>query len=458
MAHEKGIIHRDLKPANIKITSASEGSAPAGRVKILDFGLAKAMAPAPLSGEQGRDVAGSMSPTLTLAATMRGEILGTAAYMAPEQARGLEVDKRADVWAFGVCLFEALTGKRSFEGRDATDTLAAVLRDDLDWEALPRSTPRAVRRLLERSLQREPHDRLRDIGDAALELRAARDEEAEPSAGAVAPEAAAAATPRSWVATGVVALVVAALAATAAWIVKPEPAMLSAPVARFALDPGVRNSFDTLAISPDGNTLVAPLVDAEGQRLYYRRLGQESWIPIRGTEDASAPFFSPDGEWVGFFAGSALKKVALAGGPAVTLTQQLSLGQRMGASWSIRGEIVFAHSAVPGLFLVDAAGGVPQQLPIEAGESVGLLPSLRWPSFMPDGQAILFASQSGALESAEIAVYDLDSGETTSLTSGTYPRWANTGHLVLAREGSIWGVVMDPLLPRRKSTTSRLWS
>ncbi len=260
-AHEKGVIHRDLKPANIKVTGDDQ-------VKILDFGLAKAMAADP--GESD-DASLSMSPTLTLAATQRGEILGTAAYMSPEQARGKAVDKRTDVWAFGVCLYEALVGQRLFEGEDAMDTVGAVLRDVPSWDPLPGSVPRRLRELLERCLRKDPRQRLRDIGDALLEIETAIEapETDEPTAGAVAAEK------RSPLLLALATLAVGAvIAGLAAWTLKPDPpgpvlrAVVSAPPSREIYLFGVSTD---LTITPDGDRIVYWAQGDNGATVLYVR-------------------------------------------------------------------------------------------------------------------------------------------------------------------------------------------
>ncbi len=296
-AHEKGVIHRDLKPANIKVTDD-------GNVKILDFGLAKAMAPA-----TGPESDSSESPTLTYAATRQGQILGTAAYMSPEQAKGREVDKRADVWAFGACLYEALAGRRAFEGDDAADTLAAVLRAELDWGRLA-PTPRAIQRLLRRCLKREPSERLRDIGDARFEIEEARDAATDPNAGsefAVTPTKV-----RGRVALALAVGLAAGMLLTTLIAPRNEkpvtlrPARLSITGANGRGLEGLRE----LALSPDGLQLVFVAQD----QLHLRRIADPSSQPLAGTRGAQFPLFSPDGEWIAFFQGTELKRLPTQGG------------------------------------------------------------------------------------------------------------------------------------------------
>jgi len=301
-AHEKGIVHRDLKPANLKLTRD-------GTVKILDFGLAKAY-----GGEAEATVSGgrSQSPTMSRQMTEAGVVFGTAAYMSPEQARGATVDKRADIWAFGVVLFEMLTGKRLFTGGTVSDTLAAVLRQEIDWR-LPAATPPVVRELLERCIERDPKERLRDIGEAriALERRLGTPDAARVSSGVRA---------LPWVIA--LSATIAALALWAPWRPAPTPA----PPLRLSAELGVDASLSTdwgpaAILSPDGRLLAfVASQGAEGRRLlHFRRLEQLDAAPLAGTESALDPFFSPDGEWIAFFADGKLKKVSVSGGAAITL-------------------------------------------------------------------------------------------------------------------------------------------
>ncbi len=304
-AHEKGVIHRDLKPANVKIT-------PEGQVKILDFGLAKA-----LEGETPPDSSLSQSPTLTAAATQAGVILGTAAYMSPEQARGKPVDKRADIWAFGDVLFEMLTGRRTFEGEDVTDTLASVLKSDPEWKALSAETPAVVRGLLKRCLMRDVQQRLRDIGEARITIE---EYLADPSDAMVQPIGDAFQTPPRrtppWVVATFVLTAIVAIIVT--WNLRPtEPR----PVARFhheLPDGQVFTSRDrsVVAVSSDGSKIVY----VANRQLYLRNLDQKEARPIQGTdENPSNPFFSPDGEWVAYLSRQnfQLKKIPIGGGGPV---------------------------------------------------------------------------------------------------------------------------------------------
>ncbi len=388
-AHEKGIVHRDLKPANVKVTAE-------GAVKVLDFGLAKAWADDAEGGEL------ALSPTITARHTRAGVILGTAAYMSPEQARGKPVDKRADIWAFGVVLFEMLSGRRMFEGEMITDVLANVLKQETDWSVLPSSTPPGLRRLLGRCLERQPSERMRDIGDVRWELaEIARGGGELPgtSEGAQGPSTARRRRPLPWI--GGAALGVAVAAGVGLTLLRPRP-VPQRPVRSYLVAPE-KATFDFRAsvggpvLSPDGSKLVFAARDANGvSSLWIRPLDSLSAQPLRGTENAYFPFWSPDGRWVGFFITGKLCKIDTTGGPPETLCDAPN---GRGGAWSRDGVIVFAPDVFGGLARVSAAGGTPVPLSEAKPSQEGF--SERWPAFLADGRRFIYWA-GGPLNSGEV--------------------------------------------------------
>ena len=434
-AHEHGIVHRDLKPANIKVR-------PDGTVKVLDFGLAKAFEGEPAS------VGGlSMAPTITSpAATRLGTILGTAAYMSPEQARGKAVDKRTDIWAFGCVLYEMLTGKRPFPGDEITDVLARVLEREPSLDALPPTTPPAVRRLLRRCLDKDPRARLPHIGAARLEIK-----DAEAGEELVAPVVPLPRRLAVVTVTGIGAIAVAVAVVATWWLVRPQDPSAAAVVRASIALPSTasvragRFAAANIAISPDGTHIVYAGAAGDGSQLYVRSLDRMDVAPIPGTEGALNPFFSPDGQWVAFFAGGQLKKVPIVGGGSLALCDAEFV---FGGAWSEDGTIVFGGNLQGGLMRVSSDGGQAEPFTsLQKGEG-----SHRWPALIRGNRDVLFAVGSGTnWDDARIAVQSLDSTEHRVLPDlGTSPRYVPTGHVIFARAGSLFAAPFDPV---RRATT-----
>ena len=402
-AHEKGIVHRDLKPANIKIT-------PEGLLKVLDFGLAKAAEDSPAQSAASPTI----SPTLSLSMTQAGMILGTAAYMSPEQARGKAVDKRADIWAFGVVLYEMLTGAMLFRGETASDSMIAVATREPDWNALPAGTPEHVRKLLARCLEKDPRLRLRDIGEARIAL----DSPPQPDSQPVAPKAP---TPLPWI----IALAgAAALAAAAAWLLKPAP---EAPLQQFEITPpeGVSMgpaNFGQLAVAPDGGAVLFVARDADGKvQLWLRRFDAPAAVAIGGTEGAFDPAWSPDGKSITFRTGEKLLAMGLAGGPPHQVGEHGTV-----PLWGRDGTILGVMSGGK-LGRYPAAGGspVPATKP-EPGE-IGQIMA----SYFPDGIRFLFLS--AGPNGSVMRVAHRDGSEGPPLDTGK-----RTGRLAVDGIGRLW--------------------
>ena len=433
-AHAKGIIHRDLKPANIKVT-------PDGQVKVLDFGLAKALAADSLAADL------SQLPTVSLAGTREGVVLGTAAYMSPEQARGQQVDKRTDIWAFGCVLYEMLTGKRPFTGETLSDTIAAILEREPDWSLLPASLPPEITRLLRRSLEKDVRRRLRDIGNTKIDL----DESLTSSA--VYPAPARAGSRRPSARTLALALMTAALVAIpfVAWRLGffGSSAERSAPpgsLARFVetLPDGLQLApAPALALPPDGRRIAYVAIQNGLRAIYVRELDDSSPRALAGTQDADQPFFSPDGRWIGFFADGKLKKIAVAGGAPVVLCDATN---PRGGTWLADNSIVFAPSPASVLLRVPPAGGAPapvSRLDRQLNEA-----SHRWPHALPGGRAIVYAAGPTVTArewiEAHIVAQSLDTGQRVEVAPhGTFPRFAPSGHLLYVQSGIVYAQAFD---------------
>jgi len=430
-AHEQGIIHRDLKPANIKVRAD-------GTVKVLDFGLAKAMEPT-----TGMAANNSMSPTITTPAmTQAGIILGTAAYMSPEQAKGRTVDKRSDVWAFGAVLFEMLTGQQAFEGDDVSDTLARILMKEPDWTRLPATVPAAVVTVMRRCLQKDRKQRMRDIGDVSLALEGAS-ETATPRT------MAASSTPRLLVALVVVLFLVAA--ALVAVLVQGFRSPRESPAVRFVVPSPERTTFDSAgpggggtsfnagSLSPDGRRIAFTARDDSGQvMLWLRALDAVTAQRLPGTEAASLPFWSPDSRTIGFFTLGKLKRIDANGGPVQTICDA-PIGR--GGTWNRGGVIVFAPSSPSNLFRVSASGGEPSPVTrLQDGEA-----EHRFPTFLPDGQHFVYLSQGADPNTRAVVVGSLDSTKGQPLLTADSPAvYAPPGYLLFVSQGTLQARPFDP--------------
>jgi Tol biopolymer transport system component/predicted Ser/Thr protein kinase len=443
-AHSRGIIHRDLKPANIKLT-------PSGVVKVLDFGLAKALAPA-----DGAATSAENSPTLTNRATELGMILGTAAYMAPEQARGKVVDQRADVWAFGVVLFEMLTGERPFPGTDITEVLASVLKTDPDWSRLPADVPLSMRRLLRRCLEKDSAKRLSAIADARLELDEPdqpdeHDERARTSGATVT--ATPPASRRSWLAVLGVAATAVVLTALAMTALRTAPAVGAAGPTRLSIVPPPGEEFfpdsTGAVVSPDG-TMIAFVtgnaVDRQSNQLWVRRLDGLGATHLDSADGVALPFWKPDSTRIGFFSGTKLKTVAATGGRADEVADA-PFGR--GATWNASDVIVFAGDAGGTLSRVSANGGEVTHITTpDARTQAGH----RFPMFLPDGDHFLYTALPAHDGMFDVFAGSLSDPKLATLVGamGSAPVYADPGWLLFGRKGVL---VAQPFDPRTLKTT-----
>jgi serine/threonine protein kinase len=431
-AHEQGIVHRDLKPANIKLR-------PDGTVKVLDFGLAKAW------DAESNDSSLSMSPTLTAHATAAGVIIGTAAYMSPEQAAGVAADRRADIWSFGVVLWEMLSGRKLFEGETVSHVLASVLKDQVDLDALPSETPPRLHELIARCLKKQPKQRLQAIGDARIVLE---DYLADPEGSIAVMTESVRVTPAAprWrrLLPWTIATALAAAMAAFMWsVLGASPQVISATIpppvdAEFHLNP---NSPGPVAVSPDGRSIAFSAQDANGDvLLYVRRLDAPQAQALSGTVNAGYPFWSPDSRWIGYFNRSegTLKKIDTNGGPPITLTEAPN---GKGGAWNGDGVIVFAPSADSPLHRVASAGGESVPLTEIDAERHN---SHRHPRFLPDGRQIIFLARGNTPKESALLVTDLQGGAVREVLSTETQAEYASDHLLFVRERALMAQPFDP--------------
>ena len=428
-AHERGIIHRDLKPANIKVT-------PDGNVKVLDFGLAKAIEGDPSS----TDI--HTSPTITSMTTQPGIILGTAAYMSPEQAKGKSVDRRTDIWAFGCVFFEMLAGKRPFEGETVSDALAAVIRAEPAWSLLPSNTPQAIRNLLQRCLKKDPRQRLQSIGDARIAIEEVLSGASQDLPSAVEIRTADWRRALPW-AVATAAVILAAPFAAKYFTRKPQP--LPTIVSQIVPPPNTRFVFTGInpgppILSPDGERLVFSAVGSDGrQLLWVRPLNSAVAKPLDGTDGATFPFWSADSRSLGFFANGKLNRIDLSGGPPLALCN-IAIGR--GGTWGADGTILFTPNVSSPVFRIAASGGTAQQVTKLNGSLNER--SHRWAQWLPDNKHFLFFAQRAVVGTGGVYVGSLDSGASKLIMQNdSNAVYSPSGNLLFVREGILMAQRFD---------------
>ena len=428
-AHRQGIIHRDLKPGNIMITKSG--------AKLLDFGLAKAAVPL----ASGATLTAAV--TRTTPVTQPGTIVGTFQYMSPEQIEGKELDGRSDIFSLGAVLYETLTGQRAFQGKSQLSVASAILeKEPAPISTIQPLTPPALDRAIRRCLAKDPEDRWQTARDLLLELKWIAEGGSQVDLAPLGAAKSIGARSRGALLWGVVSLILAAITGLAVWNLKPSPPV---PVTRtvISLPLGQRLAGldqPAVVLSPDGARLAYVATQGGAQQIYLRAMDSPEARAIPGTEAATSPFFSPDGQWLGFFAGNKLKKVSVSGGEVLTLGDAAFPG---GASWGRGGMIAFAPAWSSVLRQVSDAGGTPQPLTrFEKREF-----SHRWPEFLPGGKAVLFAAAQASFDwtNAQVAVQADGTGERRNLIQGaTHPRYAPSGHLLYAQGGGLMAVPFDP--------------